>query len=150
MRYHLDPLSERETKEYIEKRLRIAGAQYAVFSEDAIKEIYEKSGGIPRLVNIICDNALLSSYADDRKKVDRKSVREAAKDLALEKGPPVLSHRVRTVGLAGILLLVIILAAFYFAKTGHWILLYNECVNVVEKLKGSISLGFEYVSTYLI
>jgi len=86
LRYHLPPLTENETKEYIEKRLRIGGAKEPIFSEKAIKEIYRKSNGIPRLINILCDNSLLNGYALDRKIVDEKSVKEVAKDLSLKSG----------------------------------------------------------------
>jgi general secretion pathway protein A len=85
LRYHLLPLSEKETKEYIGKRLRIAGAKEPIFTEKAIKRIYLKSGGIPRLINILCDNALLNGYALDQKRVDERSVKEVAKDLYLKK-----------------------------------------------------------------
>jgi general secretion pathway protein A len=83
MRHHLHPLSEKETKEYIEKRLRIAGTRGSLFTGRAIKEIYLQSGGIPRLINILCDNSLLNGYAQDQKVVDEKSVIESAKDLGL-------------------------------------------------------------------
>ena len=83
LHYNLLPLSEQETKEYIEKRLRIAGAKGALFSKGAIKEIYLKSKGIPRLVNILCDNSLLNGFASDQKLVDREKVREAARDLKI-------------------------------------------------------------------
>jgi len=85
LRYRLSPLSEKETREYIGKRLKIAGAKEPVFTEKAIQEIYLKSGGIPRLINILCDNALLNGYALDQKMVDKRSVKEAAKDLKLRK-----------------------------------------------------------------
>jgi general secretion pathway protein A len=85
LRYHLPPLSEKETREYIGKRLRIAGAKEPIFTEKAIKQIYLKSGGIPRLINILCDNALLNGYALDQKRVNERSVKEVAKDLYLKK-----------------------------------------------------------------
>jgi general secretion pathway protein A len=85
MKYQLLPLSEKETREYVDKRLRIAGAKEPIFTEKAVKEIYLRSGGIPRLINILCDNTLLNGYALDQKPVDEKSVREVAKDLKLEK-----------------------------------------------------------------
>ncbi len=84
LRYHLSPLSAKETKEYIGKRLRIAGAKTAIFTEKALKQIYLSSGGVPRLINILCDNALLNGYALDQKVVNDRSVREAAKDLHLK------------------------------------------------------------------
>jgi len=85
LRYHLQPLSEKETREYIGKRLRIAGAKEPIFTEKAIKQIHLKSGGIPRLINILCDNALLNGYALDQKRVNERSVKEVAKDLYLKK-----------------------------------------------------------------
>jgi general secretion pathway protein A len=85
LRYHLPPLSDKETREYIGKRLRIAGAKEPIFTEKAIKQIYLKSGGIPRLINILCDNALLNGYALDQKRVNERSVKEVAKDLYLKK-----------------------------------------------------------------
>jgi general secretion pathway protein A len=86
LRYYLPPLTLKETGEYIEKRLKIAGAKEPIFTDKAIKEIYLKSGGIPRLINILCDNALLNGYALDQKLVDKGSVKEVAKDLDLKKG----------------------------------------------------------------
>jgi len=84
MRYHLPPLLEKETKDYIEKRIRISGGKESIFTKRAIKEIYLRSKGIPRLINILCDNALLSGYAGEQKTVDKKIIKEAAKDLHLE------------------------------------------------------------------
>jgi general secretion pathway protein A len=86
LRYHLAPLSETETKEYIEKRLKIAGSDGPIFTPEAIKEIYRRSKGIPRVINILCDNTLVTAYALDQKRVDVKPVMEAAKDLKLARG----------------------------------------------------------------
>jgi general secretion pathway protein A len=85
LRYHLRPLSEKETKEYIEKSLRIAGAKRSVFTKQAIKEIYDYSGGMPRLINILCDNSLLGGYSSNRRIIVRKLVKEAAIELQLTK-----------------------------------------------------------------
>ena len=83
MRYHLPPLSETETREYVEKRMRIAGATKGIFTKRAFRDIYRWSRGIPRLINILCDNALLIGYAQEQRVVDRPIIREAAKDLHL-------------------------------------------------------------------
>ncbi|MGZ3523258.1 MAG: ExeA family protein [Thermodesulfobacteriota bacterium] len=85
LRYHLPPLSVKETSQYIERRLRVAGSREPIFTEKAIREIYSRSEGIPRLINILCDNALLNGYALGQKRVDAMSVREVAKDLGLRK-----------------------------------------------------------------
>jgi len=85
-RYHLLPLDPQETKEYIQTRMRIAGAEgLNCFTEGSIQEIYEYSRGIPRLINNICDNSLLIGYATDTPFIDEKIVRECASDLRLEK-----------------------------------------------------------------
>jgi general secretion pathway protein A len=148
MRYHLPPLSCKETKEYVEKRLRIAGAQGAIFTNDAINEIYDRSGGIPRLVNIICDNALLNGYAQDQKAVDRKSVREAAKDLDLEMKGSVITRNIRNIGVAAIVIAVI-LSAGYLIQTGHWFPIYREILGILQTVQGYLTNGFHYVSNYV-
>ena len=148
MRYHLPPLSYKETKEYVEKRLRIAGAQGAIFTDDAINEIYDRSGGIPRLVNIICDNALLNGYAQDQKAVDRKSVREAAKDLDLEMNGSVITRNIRYIGLAAIIIAVI-LSAGYLIQMGYWFPIYRGILGILQTVQGYLANGFHYVSNYV-
>ena len=113
MRYHLPPLSEKETKEYIEKRLRIAGGKDAIFTKRALKEIYLTSKGTPRLINILCDNALLTGYAADQKVVDKSIIKEAAKDLHLEANRFQPRYWYSIAGIA-----VIVLLLFVAYKTG--------------------------------
>jgi general secretion pathway protein A len=115
LRFHLPPLSENETREYVVKRLRIAGAKEPIFTEKAIKEIYLKSGGIPRLINILCDNALLNGYALDQKVVGEKSVKEVAKDLYLKKK----TRQIWILVLLSISIAVGILLFIYLLKSGH-------------------------------
>jgi general secretion pathway protein A len=69
MNYTLQPLTEAETSEYIKHRLRVAGSETEIFTSSAIVEIFHLSRGIPRLINIIGDNALLSGYASNIKKI---------------------------------------------------------------------------------
>ena len=83
MRFHLPPLTEAETKAYIEKRVSIAGRQEPLFTFEAIQEIYQHSRGIPRSINILCDNALLNGFTADQKVIDQKCVNDAAEDLKL-------------------------------------------------------------------
>lgn len=83
LRYHIPPLTRTETTDYIVQRLRIAGAQGTVFTNRAIDEIYYYSRGIPRLINILCDNALLTGYAAGTRPVDADAVTEAVRDLEL-------------------------------------------------------------------
>lgn len=81
VRYHLKALKEQETGEYIQHRLKTAGAQQMIFSEDAHMEIYRFSTGIPRRINNICNMALLVGSAEGLDKINQDLVRVVAKDL---------------------------------------------------------------------
>ena len=81
--YHINPLSEAETRKYVEHRLKIAGATHQIFGQDAIREIFAFSGGYPRLINIICDHALLTGYASDLKLLDKKVIKECERELQI-------------------------------------------------------------------
>ncbi len=84
LRCTLEPLSLAETKEYIRTRMEIAGLpDQAVFPEQAVAEIHRFSAGIPRLINIICDNALLTGYASDSRIISVEIIREVSEDLDL-------------------------------------------------------------------
>jgi len=80
-RYHLDPLSRDETSSYIKHRLRIAGATNDIFTHSALSELYRVSGGVPRLLNIIADRALLGGFSSDRHLVGPDLVRRAAAEV---------------------------------------------------------------------
>lgn len=82
LRYHLKPLNGDETKEFIKKRLRIAGTHDSgIFTPKALNEIYRFSKGIPRLINVVCDNALLEGYATDQKIIGPKIIHEVIDHL---------------------------------------------------------------------
>jgi general secretion pathway protein A len=83
LHYHLEPLSEEEIDAFIRHRLKVAGAEKRLFSKAAVTEIYAFSKGFPRLVNIICDHALLSGYVAHKRTIDAPEIRECAKDLKL-------------------------------------------------------------------
>ena len=109
LRYHLSPLDERDTGQFIKKRLRIAGAPDSeIFTPKAIKEIYHFSKGIPRLINIICDHALLIGYANDQKVIGHKIIHEAIHQL---KGRVVDKRRRRNRIYIGVILLCVALGA---------------------------------------
>ncbi len=85
LRCHLDPLSANETKEYMRRRLQIAGAAGAVdiFSGPAIEAVFHHSRGIPRLVNTVCENALLVGYAKHAATITSEIIDGVAQDLRL-------------------------------------------------------------------
>ncbi|MDH5189307.1 MAG: AAA family ATPase, partial [Rhodospirillaceae bacterium] len=80
-RYHLDALGLADCKKYIDHRLRVAGMNETVFSAGAIRVIKKSSGGIPRLINSICDRALLGAYAEGVKKINRKIANRSAGEV---------------------------------------------------------------------
>lgn len=87
-RYHLQPLSLNETRAYIRHRLHVCGGDPGVFKEQAIRKIYRCSGGIPRVINILCDSALLGAYAGNVRRVTARMVGTAAREtLALPAKP---------------------------------------------------------------
>jgi len=89
LRCELAALDQRETGEYIAGRLRIAGGNSVlVFTRQAVELIYAHSGGIPRLVSVICDNALISGFAADRRPVDREIVADVCRDFDLAPQQP--------------------------------------------------------------
>jgi general secretion pathway protein A len=85
LRCHLDPLVLNETREYIRRRLQIAGATGAVqiFSGPAIEAVFTHSRGIPRLINTICENALLAGYAKHAATITSEIIDEVAQELRL-------------------------------------------------------------------
>ena len=80
-RYHLHPLSRDETAAYVRHRLRVAGATTDIFSSQALSEIYRLSVGVPRVINVICDRALLGAYSLDRHRVTGSLVCHAASEV---------------------------------------------------------------------
>ncbi|MAR82942.1 MAG: hypothetical protein CMD44_04045, partial [Gammaproteobacteria bacterium] len=80
-RYHLKPLSKAETFLYIEHRLRISGSTIKIFKKNAKTEVFRYSSGIPRLINIICDRALLGAYSINTREVDKNLVIKAKNEI---------------------------------------------------------------------
>jgi type II secretory pathway predicted ATPase ExeA len=82
LRFHLPALSERDTVEYIAHRLRVAGAgERALFAADTFPVIYRYTNGIPRLINTLCDTALLAAFALDRPSVELEDLQAAITEL---------------------------------------------------------------------
>lgn len=84
MRYSLGPLSLEETIEYIEHRLRVAGAGRNPFSRTAMEEIHALSGGIPRLINTLATTALLDAFGEDAEVIEPARVAAAAREHRME------------------------------------------------------------------
>jgi general secretion pathway protein A len=147
MHYHLTALSEKETQEYIEKRLKVAGARGPLFTKGGMKEIYRNSQGIPRLINILCDNSLLSGYASDRAVIDKRSVKEAAKDLKLGGRFPKF-----WLWLLPAIVIVICLASYFLLQeSGYWRTIFTELLPRLQSLKDIVTdaiNGFLKISNF--
>ena len=84
LRCQLGALDARETAEYIAGRIRVAGGNSVlVFTRQAVDAVFQGSGGIPRLISVICDNALISGFAADRRPVSREIVEDVCRDFDL-------------------------------------------------------------------
>ena len=77
-RYHLNPLSSEETAGYVKHRMRVAGATAEAFTPASLAEVHRLSGGVPRIINVICDRALLGAFTHEDHRVGGKLVRDAA------------------------------------------------------------------------
>ncbi len=81
--FYLEPLTEDETRSYVEHRLKVAGREAPLFSPEAVAEVHRLSRGYPRLINIVCDHALLFGYGADLQRIDLRLVRECSRNLAV-------------------------------------------------------------------
>ena len=88
LRHHLTPLSLSECEEYIAKRLEISGGTASLFTNGAIRTVHTYSSGVPRLINILCDNGLFSAYTLRKPSVEPAMIEEIAQDLHLTVAPP--------------------------------------------------------------
>ena len=102
-RYHLNPLSRDETTAYVRHRLRVAGATTDIFAPAALNEVFRLSQGVPRVINVICDRALLGAYSLDRHRVTATLVRNAAAEVFGRRFTPHWLPWALTAGIAALL-----------------------------------------------
>ncbi|NOZ51548.1 MAG: AAA family ATPase [Gammaproteobacteria bacterium] len=80
-RYHLLPLSKKDSIDYVKHRLGVAGVKDPLFSFAVLKKVYDYSGGIPRKINLLCDRAMLGAYVENRRYIDKKILKRAALEV---------------------------------------------------------------------
>ncbi len=136
--YHIEPLTESETRAYIKHRLKIAGTTREIFSKDAVREIFAFSAGYPRLINIVCDHALLTGYVSGLKSINQKVIRECEKELQIpliagiedEIGPyksathqnkiatpaPEKTSSIKRIGVVAAIIMLLVLGISYFTS----------------------------------
>lgn len=138
-RYHLAPLSERDARSFIHHRLVIAGGgRMQFFSEKALAIIYQVSGGIPRLINILCDRALLGAYVEEKDQVSETVMRKAAAEVLGKDIPfpdPNRKRVIKTAALTVAILVFIISALFYFRSNSSF--LNNELFSKSSPIAGT-------------
>jgi general secretion pathway protein A len=118
-RYHLEPLTRDETNAYIDHRLRVAGAIGPIFSDAAKRGLFRLSGGVPRMINVIADRALLGAYTLEEREVTPELVREAVAEV-YERPPvgfgwwnrPWWAHPASLVGMGAAGLLIVLASGF--------------------------------------
>ena len=91
-RFHLGALSPKEVKEYIKHRLKVGDGDENLFSNSNVRTIYKLTGGVPRLVNVLCDRALLGAYVNRKKKITKDIIHKAARESL---GARAKQHTVR-------------------------------------------------------
>ena len=112
-RYHLEPISREETSAYIKHRLQICGSSQVVFNKRAVDKIQRLSGGIPRLINVLCDRSMLGAYVEGKTQVDLKVVKKAAGEVLAADSQEKIRRSRLPILLGVLLLLVAGLAAWY-------------------------------------
>jgi general secretion pathway protein A len=80
-RYHLGPISKEEIASYVNHRLLVAGGRSNLFTASAIDKLFQLSGGIPRIINLLCDRALLGAYVQGQDHVDKSTLIKAAREV---------------------------------------------------------------------
>jgi general secretion pathway protein A len=107
-RYHLTPLGPRDAAAYVKHRMQIAGAVHNPFRSSALKALYQRSHGVPRLINIIADRALVGAYASESTDINARLVHAAADEVQLgEPGARRGQWRWYAAAAAGLLLAIL-------------------------------------------
>lgn len=117
-RYHLDPLSRSEAADYVRHRLKVAGATSEIFTPGALAELHRISHGIPRIINVIADRALLGAYTRDDHRVTPTLVRHAAREVFGKRiAPPWLGWALGATAVVGAAMLAV--GVWYAVSSGR-------------------------------
>jgi general secretion pathway protein A len=117
-RYHLLPFTERDTRAYVARRLQTAGQGLGVLEPSAVLAVHRASRGVPRLVNVICDRALLGAFARGSRTVSARTVRRAAREVAGEERG--VRRQPRAGLIAAAVVGLVLVAASVAAWAGAW------------------------------
>ncbi len=116
-RSHLDPLNLEQTRSYVRHRLVVAGGSGSEISDHAVQRVYLRSGGVPRLVNLLCDRALLGAFGRGQRSVDVALVETAAAEV-LPQLPPRKGDRGLWLEAAGLFVLgLLVMLPFRYCRS---------------------------------
>jgi general secretion pathway protein A len=128
IRFHVEPLSQADTLQYVLFRLDKAGAQRKnLFTEKAMALIHRATGGNPRLINILCDNALVSGYANDATLIDDKIIESCVEELCIPGDERTFFLPAKKPGLSrkwimlGVVVAIVEVIGIYFAYASGWL-----------------------------
>lgn len=112
-RYHLGPLTRPEVAAYVRHRLEVSGAQRQLFPERLVGRLYRLSGGVPRVINVLCDRALLGAYTQSKERIDGATLAQAAREVLHQ--PSSRRGLLRALGMGAIVLagVVLVLAVYW-------------------------------------
>ncbi|VAW63389.1 General secretion pathway protein A [hydrothermal vent metagenome] len=118
-RFHLTPLKLSEVEEYVAHRLAIAGCRRPIFIHGVIKGLYKYSGGVPRLINVICDRALLGCYVQNKHHIDKPTLVGAAREVLGENKAAAIKtkitpRQIKLFAIAAALLMSVALVLYFF------------------------------------
>lgn len=129
-RYHLGPLSKREVIAYVNHRLTVAGAHRKLFPDSIIAKLYHASRGIPRLINVICDRALLGAYVEGKELVGKDTLTKASQEVLGGLEVKKQKRKILQWALVGLLIIAcgVVLAMAY----------YNQVIKIPTMLNANI------------
>jgi general secretion pathway protein A len=117
-RYHLGPLSKAEVSAYVDHRLSVAGLiRGRLFPEKTLRRLYRLTGGVPRLINVICDRALTGAYVQGKEQVDTKTLITAAQEVSGENTTRRPRVRIYQAICAAVVLLLCVAGVYYVQKS---------------------------------
>ncbi|MDT8274373.1 MAG: AAA family ATPase, partial [Desulfomonilia bacterium] len=105
IKYHIPPLDSRETRDYIDHRLRVAGyepREKPLFTTSALNEVYRYSKGFPRLINVVCDNLLIAAYTDELRQISAPVVKRVVGEIEETYGKTGITPKSRGAGYTGL------------------------------------------------
>ncbi len=120
-RYHLGPLSGEEVVNYVSHRLSVGGREVELFQPSSLRKLFRLTGGIPRLINVICDRALLGAYVQGKDRVDRATLTMASREVfgKTKRALPITGRERLLAGVIIILMAIALPAVYYYLRYSH-------------------------------